>query len=34
MQEWWKIHIPMLEPLKKGTREDGWIYMEEIFHTG
>jgi L-rhamnose mutarotase len=33
MQEWWEIHIPMLEPIEKGTREDGWIYMEEIFHT-
>ena len=34
MQEWWKIHIPMLEPIEKGNREDGWIYMDEIFHTG
>ena len=34
MQEWWDIHIPMLEPLKQEGRDDGWIYMEEIFHTG
>ena len=34
MQEWCDIHIPMLEPLEKGKREDGWIYMQEIFHTG
>jgi len=34
MQEWWNIHIPMLEPLEKGNRDDGWIYMDEIFHTG
>ena len=33
MQEWWNIHIPMLEPLEKGTRDDGWIYMDEIFHS-
>ena len=32
MQEVWDIHIPMLEPLEKGKREDGWIYMEEIFY--
>ena len=32
MQEWWDIHIPMLEPLEKGNRDDGWIYMEEIFY--
>ena len=34
MQEWWDIHIPMLAPLESGTRDDGWLYMEEIFHTG
>ena len=34
MQEWWKIHIPMLEPIDKGSRDDGWIYMDEIFHIG
>ena len=34
MQEWWKIHIPMLKPMEKGKRDDGWIYMDEIFHTG
>ena len=33
MQEWWNIHIPMLEPLNNDGREDGWIYMDEIFHT-
>ena len=33
MQEWWDIHIPMLEPLEKGKRDDGWIYMDEIFHS-
>ena len=32
MQEWWKIHIPMLEPIEKVGRDDGWIYMDEIFH--
>ena len=34
MQEWWKICIPLLEPLESEERADGWIYMEEIFHTG
>ena len=34
MQEWWEICIPLLEPLESGKRDDGWIYMEEIFHTG
>ena len=34
MQEWWEICLPLLEPLKSGEREDGWIYMDEIFHTG
>ena len=33
MQEWWNIHIPMLEPLEKAKRDDGWIYMDEIFHS-
>ena len=33
MREWWDIHIPMLQPLDKSKREDGWIYLEEIFHS-
>ena len=34
MQEWLKIHIPMLNSLDQSVRDDGWIYMNEIFHTG
>ena len=34
MQEWWKNHISMLEPIEKGSREDGWNYIEEIFQSG
>ena len=30
MQEWWDIHIPMLEPLEKGNRDDGWIYIRNF----
>ncbi|MEN6311728.1 MAG: L-rhamnose mutarotase [Acidobacteriota bacterium] len=32
-QEWWKITMPMQEPLPGRTEGDWWARMEEVFHT-
>ena len=32
-QEWWKIMMPMQEPLPVRAEGDWWAKMEEVFHT-
>jgi L-rhamnose mutarotase len=32
-QEWWKIMMPMQEPLPGRAEGDWWAGMEEVFHT-
>lgn len=32
-QEWWKITMPLQEPIPGRTEGDWWATMEEVFHT-
>jgi L-rhamnose mutarotase len=32
-QEWWKITMPMQEPVPGRAEGDWWAGMEEVFHT-
>ena len=31
-QEWWKIIMPMQEPLPTKKPDEWWAEMEEVFH--